>query len=288
MSDPVLDALVAWGEATAEVRAMILTSSRALPNGPVDEFSDYDVIVAVTDPDRFAHGDLAWQADAYGRPLVRWGDETVLLGMPTWFRGVVYEDQVKIDFTIWPEDLLEAVGAAERLPPGLDHGHRVLLDPDGRASGWPPPTFTAHLVGPPTEAEYRAEVEEFWWDMSYVPKALARGELLFVNSFVLEHDLKHLSLWRMLEWRIAIDRSWRFAPGPHGRRLEEHLDARTRQELAGTYAAMDADAVWDAVFRLATLYRRVASEVASALDYVYPQKIDDRMTAHLRATRDRR
>ncbi len=72
MSDSVLDTLVAWGERTHGIRAMILTSTRARIDGPVDEFSDYDVILAVTDPASFAHGDLGWQA-ACGTPLVRWG-----------------------------------------------------------------------------------------------------------------------------------------------------------------------------------------------------------------------
>jgi aminoglycoside 6-adenylyltransferase len=124
MTDRVLDALVAWGERTPEIRAMVLTSSRARPEGPVDELSDYDVILAVTDPGRFAHGDLEWQA-VIGTPLVRWGDEKDLLGHATLFRGVVYDDHVKVDFTV--RYALEAasewaVQAGWRLPPerGID------------------------------------------------------------------------------------------------------------------------------------------------------------------------
>ena len=286
MSDRVVEALVAWGERTPEIRAMVLTSSRARAEGPIDEFSDYDVILAVTDPHRFADGDLAWQAEV-GTPLVRWGDEAELFGYPAFFRGVVYDDLAKVDFTIWPDGLLRAVAEEAALPAGLDHGYRVLIDKDGRTHGWPEPTFTAHVVRPPSAAEYRAQVEEFWWDMSYVPKALRRGELFFVDSFVLEHDLKHLSLRRMLEWRVAIEHDWRFAAGPHGRRLEQHLDPDTRRALAETYAGLDAGAIWDAVLRLAALYRRVATEVAAALGFEYPQEIDDRMTAHLSEVRAR-
>jgi len=284
MSDRVLDALVAWGERTPEVRAMILTSNRAQSNGPVDEFSDYDVILVVTDAERFA-GDLAWQEEAYGPRLVGWGDEDELFGMATRFRGVVYSDHVKVDYTIWPEALLESVAAHSTLPEGLDHGYRVLLDKDGRTRGWPEPTFTAYILAPPSEAEYRAQVEEFWWDVSYLPKSVRRGDLFFASSFMLEHDLKFVSLRRMLEWRIAAQRNWTFAPGSHGRRLEQHLDEETLHDLSETYGSLDADAIWDAVFRLVALYRRVATDVAVALGYEYPQDIDDRMTVHLRSVR---
>ena len=60
----VLARLVAWGETHPSIRAMILTSSLARPGAPVDLLSDYDVILAVTDPDRFGRED-AWLSD-YG------------------------------------------------------------------------------------------------------------------------------------------------------------------------------------------------------------------------------
>ncbi len=60
---------------------------------------------------------------------------------------------------------------------------------------------------------------------------------------------------------------------------------RPLHDLSETYASLDADAIWDAVFRLAVLYRRLATEVAAALGFAYPQEIDDRMTAYLRGVR---
>ncbi len=284
MSDKVLDTLVAWGERTPEIRAMTLTSTRARAHGPVDEFSDYDVILAVTDPAGFAHGDLGWQT-AYGTPLVRWGDEDELYGRTTYFRGVIYQDHVKVDYTIWPDALLEALAEHETLPPGLDHGYRVLLDKDGRTRRWPRPTSTAYILNRPSEAEYRALVEEFWWGTTYAAKALRRGELFFATSFMLEHDLKIDALRRMLEWRIAVDRAWSFAPGRYGRGLERHLDRETFQELSDTYASLDPAEIWTALFRLIELFRRVAAEVAVALGYAYPAETDELMRAYLSTVR---
>jgi aminoglycoside 6-adenylyltransferase len=55
----VLERLVAWGQAQPTVLAMVITSSRARPDGDVDILSDYDLILVVTDPERFAE-DRAW------------------------------------------------------------------------------------------------------------------------------------------------------------------------------------------------------------------------------------
>ena len=71
----------------------------------VDLLSDYDLIVAVTDPSAFAPH-AAW-VSAYGEPLARWGDHHEVHGTRTSFLGVVYADGVKIDYTIWPAGLLE-------------------------------------------------------------------------------------------------------------------------------------------------------------------------------------
>lgn len=285
MSDPVLDAIVEWAENSPEIRAVILTSTRARADGPVDELSDYDVILAIADPSKFADA-LDWQA-SIGKPLVRWGDQDELLGQRTFFRGVVYDDFLKVDWTIWPDALLEAIAARERLPPELDHAYRVLFDPDGRTREWASPTFTAYVLHRPTEGEYRAMLEEFWWGTTYVAKALRRGELFFASSFMLEHDLKLIALLRMLEWRIGAEHNWSWVPGVYGRGLERHLDDATRGALAGTYAGLEADAVWNALFGLIELFRGVASEVASALGHEYPVDLDKRVTAHLQRERAR-
>ena len=55
----VLDRLIHWGDHQPLVRAMVLTSSRAVPGAPCDLFSDYDVILALEDIQPF-YPDRAW------------------------------------------------------------------------------------------------------------------------------------------------------------------------------------------------------------------------------------
>jgi aminoglycoside 6-adenylyltransferase len=278
----VLVRLVAWGEALRAVRAMILTSSRAKPGAAVDVLSDFDLILAVTDPDGFAQ-DGAWQS-GYADPMVRWGDQSELYGLTTYFRGVVYEDGAKIDYTIWPDALLERVAEETVLPDALDVGYRVLLDKDGRTSGWKSPTYRAHIPAKPTETEYRDLVEEFWWSTTYVAKNLWRDELV-AAKFALEQDLKLDALRQMLEWRIEIDHDWRVKPGRVGRGLKQLLPADTWSELESTYVGPGTEENWVALFRTTALFRRVASDVGQALGYVYPQDVDDRVAAYLEDVR---
>ena len=248
-------------------------------DGPVDLLSDYDVILFVDDPAGFD----GWES-AYGRPLARWGDESTRYGTPTVFHGVVYDDWVKVDWSIWPTALLERI-AAEPLHAQLDVGYRVLLDRTGATSRWPEATYRAHIPSPPTQAELDALAEELWWSASYVAKYLWRGEVV-AAKFALDIDMKLGVLRRFLEWRIEIAHGWSVKPGKIGRGLERLLDPGTAAELAATYVGSGIDENWEALFATARLFRRVATEVSDALGLVYPQELDRKATRYLKLMRD--
>jgi aminoglycoside 6-adenylyltransferase len=279
----VLGRLVAWGEAQAPVRAMILTSARARADARVDALSDYDVILFVSKTENFSRSDV-WQS-AYGQPSARWGDEDELYGLRIYFRGVVYGNGTKIDYSIWPDALLELISTQPTLPDRLDVGYRVLLDKDERTAGWRPPTYRAHIPTRPTQAEYEALVSEFWWDTTYVAKGLWRGEVIFAK-FALDHDAKFGALRRFLEWLIELDHDWSLRPGAYGRGLERLLPDDVWSELSSTYVGADIEDNWNALFRTAALFRKVATEVGDALGYTYPQEIDDAVTTHLNDVRE--
>ena len=252
MSDPVLERILAWANADDAVRLVVLTSTRATGSAAMDELSDWDVIVALTDLDRFD------PEAAYGPPAARWGDVHDVHGTATHFRGVVYQDGVKVDWTLWPTNV-PALVAEHGLTDDLDVGYRVLLDKDGAAERWAEPTFRAHIPAKPSEAEYVALVEEFWWSATYVVKARARGELFFAR-FVLDVDMTYTCLRRMVEWRVEVDRDWQWKPGAYGRGLE-----RAFPELCAAH---------DSFEQTVALFRRVAREVGDALGYAYPQRAE--------------
>lgn len=284
MEEPqVLERLVVWAGDRSDIRAVILTSSRARADGSADALSDYDVILVAVDAEPFGR-DHAWLS-GFDRPLVRWGDESELCDLRLYHRLVAYENGVRIDYTIWSVELLEKVADLETLPDALDVGYRVLLDKDGRTSRLRAPTFRAHIPSRPTEEEYQALVEEFWFETESVAKSLWRDDIAFAK-WVLDDDIRSNSVRRLLEWRIELDHDWSLRPGVLGRGLKRLLPAAIWSELEATYVGADVEENWEALFGLAALFRRVAIEVGQRLGFTYPQEVDDGMIAQLRSVRD--
>jgi aminoglycoside 6-adenylyltransferase len=280
----VLDRLTRWAESQPLVRALVLESSRATSIGTsaLDIFSDYDVLLVVADLDAFERED-GW-IRAFARPLVRFNDMAEVQGVRTLARLVLYEDGTKIDYMVWPAALVRQVVERQELPDLLDWGYRVLLDKDGLAPELSAPTRSAHIPKQPSETEYRALVEEFWWETTYVAKNLWRDDLMFARYNV-DVVLKHELLVRMLEWRVEVERGWQWKPGPVGRGLKRALPAELWSMVEATFAGPDIEENWEALFALTALFRRVAREVGAALGYAYPQDMDQGVTAYLERAR---
>src|SRR5262249_37222978 len=145
---------------------------------------------------------------------------------------------------------------------------------------WKPPSYTAHIPGRPTESEYRAVIEDFWWEATYVARSLRRQDPVFAK-FSLDYQIKLEVMRHMLEWRIEIDHSWRIRPGVYGRNLKRLLPTDLWEHWSKTYVGADVEENWAALFRTVELFRRIAREVGAALGHGYPQQLDDEVTAYL-------
>ncbi len=201
-----LKRLVEWGEQQDAVRALILTSTRAVPDtvpgATLDILSDYDVILILTDIHRFAES-RAWLA-AFGRVLTLYCDPVLLEdGFERSGSVVQFEGGLKIDFTLMPVEMLGWIAAQPTLPDEFDAGYRVLLDKDRLTVGLKPPTYQAYIPKPPTEAQYREQIEDFFLVAIYVAKYLWRGDLIAAKH-LMDSMMLHEHLLPMLEWQVEI------------------------------------------------------------------------------------
>ncbi|RPJ22452.1 MAG: hypothetical protein EHM33_23475 [Chloroflexi bacterium] len=285
--DDVIKKLIQWAEPQDSIRAILLTSTRAIPGTSVDIFSDYDVVLVVEDIHPF-YEERRWLGD-FGDVLVVYWDSIYRdpdYGNDKFGNVTQYSDGLKIDFTFFPVDWLRKVAGASALPAELDAGYRVLLDKDGLTDGMRPPMYAAYIPVPPTNEEYQKAIEEFFSDAPYVAKCLRRDELL-PAKWCLDYDMKHVYLRPMLEWRMELDHNWSVPARVLGKGLKKRLPPEIWSQLEGTYAGADIADNWEALFRTMTLYRQVAQEVGEGLGYAYPFELDRRVTAFVKEMQQR-
>lgn len=279
--EQVIRALIEWAEGQPAIRAMLLTSTRAVPNAVVDEYSDYDVILVVNDIRPF-HEDRAWLND-FGEVVVGYWDPIQPdpdFGVACFGNVIQYAGGLKIDFTLWPAEMLMRITGAVALPAELDAGFRILLDKDQLTSELKPPTYQAYLVRPPSEEAFQKCIEDFYSNAPYVAKCLLRGEL-FPLKWALDDDMKRLFLRQMLEWRVAMDHGWAVTVGALGKGLKKRLPPALWAQLEETYAGADTEENRVALYKTMWLFRQVALEVAAHLGYTFPEDLHTRVVAHV-------
>src|SRR5215207_2957082 len=274
--DDVIGKLVQWAEEQDTIRAMLLTSTRAIPNASVDIFSDYDVVLIVEDIRPF-YEERSWLAE-FGEVLVVYWDPIYPdpeYGSEKFANVIQYADGLKIDFTLWPVELLQKIVQAPALTTELDAGYRILLDKDNLTAGMKPPTYTGYIPVRPTDEVYQKSIEEFFSDAPYVAKCLLRDELL-PAKWCLDYDMKHVYLRPMLEWRMELDHGWSMPTGALGKGLKKRLPTEIWDQLEDTFAGADIADNWASLFDTIALFRRVAIEVGEGLGYIYPHDLDQR------------
>jgi len=244
----------------------------------VDDLSDYDIELYVTDLTPFKQDDL-WLAD-FGPILVRWPFKPRSTTFDKQFitRLVLFKDRVRIDFQITDKTSIE--------PDSYEDGYQILIDKDNLTSYLNPPTFQQYIVKKPEKEAFETLVNEFWWDATYVPKYLWRDELPFAK-YMLDNIMRFEFLHKVIEWHIGMQKDWSVNAGIFGKSFKKYLDAKTWIELESTYAGADIAANWQAFDNTLGLFRRLAKEVASRLNYSYPSELDKEVTEYCNYVREK-
>jgi len=275
--------IIAWGQSRQDLRALLITSTRAVPGGVTDVLSDYDIILVTEDITPY-HASRDWLS-AFGTVLALFRDPIMEeFDSPSSGYVIQFEEHLKIDFTLWTPTALRQIAALPQLPDELDAGYRVLLDKDGLTEGFAAPTYQAYIPQPPTANRYHEVVEMFYLDCIYVAKYIWRGDLNAAHR-ILNEMVKQEHLRPMLEWHQEITHDWQLKPGPSMRRIEQSLRPDLVKELSQTYAGITPQELWESLDRTRDLMRKVAQEVGQALGYAYPDSIERKAFAYIEEIR---
>lgn len=248
------------------VRTAILTSSRVNKDADTDFLSDYDVELYVSDLESFKDGD-EW-LEIFGKVMVRWpykprstwGDEKWIT------RLILFSDGVRIDFQICDyKHVIE-----ER----YTNGYKVLVDKDNMTLGLNEPTCDEFIIKKPTEEEYLALVNDFWWDAYYVPKYLWRDELPFAK-YMLDNVLRYSFLHKIMNWHIGNQYNWSIETGALGKKYKKLVSPQLWKEFEDSYTAGGIDENWQGLYKVIDLFRKLAMNLGEELGYEYPKAVDE-------------
>ncbi|MFP4624790.1 MAG: aminoglycoside 6-adenylyltransferase [Gemmatimonadota bacterium] len=269
--DPVEAKVAEWARTERSVGAALVIGSRGSPEGARDGFSDHDIVLFLEPGSRLPERD-DW-LDEFGKPLIVFRETTEHRDEPVPTRLVQYRGGHRIDFTLSRMELLRRIVDQESPPDWLLAGYQVLLDRGGVAGRLPPPSAMAYVPRPPSEPEYKALVEAFWWETLYVAKYVARGELLPAR-YSLETVLRFQCLVPLLEWYVQVGRGWEQNVGVRGSGLRWLLEPGDRETLDATYAGDTLDDHRHALDAMIDLFTRAARMVARDLGFTYPSAVD--------------
>lgn len=240
------------------IRAVLLTGSRANPDCPADIYQDFDIVYFVRDVTPY-WDNLAWVTARFGAPALLQRPESMRLTPPDGDGSYVYlmlfpdGNRIDLRLTVKPH-----------VPTGEPAA--LLLDKDG--------TFPALSVRPdywyvraPDAAQFADCCNEFHWCLNNVAKGIARDELPYAMEQFNHYVRDMLTL--MLGWCAGARHGFAVSVGKSGKYLKKYLPADWYQRLLDTYSGAEPARLWAAVFAALDLFGDAARDVARRLSFSY-------------------
>ncbi len=249
-------------KADDRVAAVYMNGSRTNPNASKDIFQDYDIVYVVRETKSFIE-DKEW-IHKFGKILyMQYPDESP--DYPNdkknhygWL--MQFEDGVRMDLTIQTISFAKEHIYDDKLC-------RILLDKEDILPAMPDATDRDYYVKKPTEAQFWACTNEFWWCSNNIAKGLWREEMPYVQdmtNFVVRKQLE-----KMLSWKVGIKTDFQVSVGKSAKYLYRWLEPDEYQGYLNTYFGGNIAEAWTAVLHMCDLFEQTAVYVGSRLGYPY-------------------
>ena len=248
---------------TLEVEAIALSGSRTNPQAPKDEFQDYDVVYIVENLNDLL-SDLSW-LDQFGMRLI---EQHNVLGHRRLYL-MLFEDGNRIDLTLCPKEYIQEWVDSEA-------GFRVLKDENGLFEAYQP-NVKRYWTAPPSEEEFAASCNEFWWVSAYVVKAIRRNQLIYATDHL--YGICQQELLKVLAWQVTSDRG-AIDIGKNYKYLFQYLQAEQEKEFSALLDLSSLEKVSQSLFATMKLFDYEAQYLAKKMGFAYDQEVAEKMMTY--------
>lgn len=248
--------------ADERILAVYMNGSRTNVNVPKDIFQDYDIVFVVTKTKPFIE-DKDWIRQFGNILYMQYPDESPNASADKeniygWL--MQFDDGSRIDLHVEA-----AAHAREHIFD--DKLCRILLDKAKVLPAIPEATDEDYHVKKPSEEQFRACINEFWWCSNNLAKGLWREEMPYVQdmaNFVVRKQLE-----KMLSWKVGIQTDFGVSVGKSAKYLHRWLAGSEYQAYLHTWFGAEIEEAWKAVFAMCSLFDAATAYVAENLQYTY-------------------
>ena len=251
---------------TLQVEAVALSGSRTTPDSPKDEFQDYDVVYIVENLEELI-SDLSW-LDQFGNRLIE--QHNVLEHRHLYL--MLFEDGNRIDLTLCPKEHIQEWVDSEA-------DFSVLKDDKGLFEDYMPNPKRYWTVLP-SEEEFAASCNEFWWVSTYVVKAIRRNQLIYATDRL--YGICQRELLEVLAWQVASDRG-SVDTGKNYKYLFHYLPAEKEREFSALLDLSSIEKISQSLFATMNVFDREAQILAQKMGFAYNHKEAKKMMAYAEA-----
>ena len=243
-----------------KVEAVALSGSRTNDQVQKDEFQDYDAVYVVDDLDNLTR-DISW-LDSFGTRII---EQHNVLGNRRLYL-MLFQDGNRIDLTLCPKEHIQEWVDSEA-------GFRVLKDDKGLFEAYlpnPKPYWTA----PPSEEEFAASCNEFWWVSAYVVKGICRNQVIYATDHL--YSICQQELLKVLAWQVASDRGT-VDIGKNYKYLFQYLPTEEGKEFSALLDFSSVEKLTQSLFATMELFHREAQSLAQKMGFAYDKEVAEKM-----------
>lgn len=246
-----------------QVEAVALSGSRSDIHSLRDEFQDYDVVYIVENLEDLI-SDLSW-LDQFGMRLI---EQHNVLGHRRLYL-MLFEDGNRIDLTLCPKESIQEWVDSEAV-------FKVLKDDKGLFDSYIP-SPKRYWTAPPTEEEFAASCNEFWWVSAYVVKAIRRNQLIYAIDHL--YGICQQELLKVLSWQVTSERG-SVDIGKNYKYLFKYLSDEQEKEFSALLDLSSLEKNSQSLFATMNFFHREASVLAQKMGFTYDQKEAKKMIAY--------
>ena len=246
-----------------QVEAVALSGSRSDIHSLRDEFQDYDVVYIVENLEDLI-SDLSW-LDQFGIRLI---EQHNVLGHRRLYL-TLFEDGNRIDLTLCPKEHIQEWVDSEA-------NFEVIKDDKGLFEAYQP-NSKRYWTAPPTEEEFAASCNEFWWVSAYVVKAIRRKQLVYATDHL--YSICQQELLKVLAWQVTSDRGV-VDIGKNYKYLFHYLPAEQEKEFSALLDLSSFDKITHSLFATMGLFNREAQILAQKMGFTYDMEVAEKMISY--------